>query len=155
MSFFDKIKKGVSEAGQKAKITVEVNRLKLQISAKRRDIETKYKLMGEAYFQAHMQGSTEGLEPELQAYSEDVIRLLEDIAEMQARIKDISNEKSCACGKVVTLDTKFCPNCGHQFDGSEQLVIPDTLARHVNCPSCEKDVEEGARYCSDCGHSLV
>jgi hypothetical protein len=125
MGLFDKIKKGVSGAGTKAKVTVDINRLKLQINSKRRDIDNKYKLMGEAYFHANMHGNTEGLEALLQGYCEDVINHQKQINELQVKIKEMGNEKECSCGRTVELAAKYCPTCGHQFDGTEQIIVLD------------------------------
>lgn len=47
MSFLDKLKSGVSEAGTKAKILVEINRLKLINVGKQNEISGLYKEIGE------------------------------------------------------------------------------------------------------------
>ncbi|GAB6992330.1 hypothetical protein [Paenibacillus pini] len=46
MSFFDKLKSGVTEAGNKAKNAVEINRLKMQNSSKQKEIEHSYQQIG-------------------------------------------------------------------------------------------------------------
>jgi hypothetical protein len=51
LSFLDKMKKGLTEAGSKAKEMVDVGRLSLQIDHKRKEIEQLYAKIGEKTFQ--------------------------------------------------------------------------------------------------------
>lgn len=55
--FFNKVKAGVSEAGNKAKTVVEINRLKLQNNGKQNDIDQQYQVMGKLLFEAVTQGA--------------------------------------------------------------------------------------------------
>jgi hypothetical protein len=45
-SFFNKMKKGVNDAGSMAKAMVDANRFKMQISQLKKEIETKYIELG-------------------------------------------------------------------------------------------------------------
>lgn len=46
------------------------------------------------------------------------------------------------CHSEVSLESRFCPNCGHQM-----VVIK-------KCPGCSKDVTADANFCPSCGLDL-
>jgi membrane protease subunit (stomatin/prohibitin family) len=51
---------------------------------------------------------------------------------------------NCAkCHGEVSLDSRFCPHCGHQM-----VVIR-------KCPSCSKDLGAGDKFCPSCGLDLT
>ncbi|WP_049917358.1 MULTISPECIES: zinc ribbon domain-containing protein [Bacillota] len=116
MGFFDKLKEGASKAADKAKESVEVVRLNSQISAKRKDIEKNYIQIGEAVFQANLSNDLTAAEPAITKSSEQIVALQQEIDELEEKIMEIKDEKDCVCGKVVPIDTKFCPSCGHKFE---------------------------------------
>lgn len=122
MSFFDKLKTGVTEAGNKAKNAVEVNRLKLQNHGKQKEIEQQYMEIGRAVFESmkHRESvDTTALQP---AY-EQIIKLQEEIQLNQLQIAAISDEKQCGCGQLVPVQARFCPGCGHHF--AEVMVVEE------------------------------
>ena len=54
-----------------------------------------------------------------------------------------SQKSSCPeCHQPITVDAKFCPQCGHQ-----QLVFNQ-------CTGCHKNLTPGAKFCSRCGKSV-
>lgn len=54
-----------------------------------------------------------------------------------------SQSYSCPeCQSPVTVDAKFCPQCGHQ-----QIVF-------TRCTSCGKNLTPNAKFCSRCGHAV-
>ncbi|OMF95211.1 zinc ribbon domain-containing protein [Paenibacillus sp. FSL R7-0273] len=120
MSFFDKFKAGVSEAGNKAKTVVEVNRLKLQNSGKQSEIDKQYQSMGKLLFEATLQGSA----LQADAYAVNMNRILALKAEIEANLEQISalgDVKICkGCNSSVPADTRFCPNCGHTFEAPRE-----------------------------------
>ncbi|WP_342564831.1 zinc ribbon domain-containing protein [Paenibacillus sp. FSL R7-0345] len=120
MSFFDKFKAGVSEAGNKAKTVVEVNRLKLQNSGKQSEIDKQYQAMGKQLFEATLQGSPLPTD----AYAVNMSRILALKAEIEANLEQISalgDVKICKdCNSTVPADARFCPNCGHTFEAPRE-----------------------------------
>lgn len=116
MSFFDKFKAGVSEAGNKAKVVVEVNRLKLQNSSKQSEIDKQYQAMGKLLFEATLNE----LQLPREAFAANMGRVLELKAEIEANLQQIAelgDEKQCkSCGNNVPTEARFCPSCGHTFD---------------------------------------
>ncbi len=49
----------------------------------------------------------------------------------------------CSCGKELTTENKFCPNCGKQQ--------PET-AQKWTCPSCGNSNAADANFCTQCGY---
>lgn len=47
------------------------------------------------------------------------------------------------CGNVIPLDSKFCPQCGHQVLVFEQ------------CAGCGKNLSPNAHFCSRCGQAVT
>lgn len=156
MSFLDKLKKGMTEAGNKAKITVEINQIKLQIHSRKKDIEAQYKLMGETYFNHYVHASQEDVRTLLNRYCEKIISIQNEIEQLQEKIKEISNEKSCVCGQVVPRETKFCPSCGHKFDEESNEIVWDDEPQPetVVCASCHSEMAADSKFCPSCGQPV-
>lgn len=119
MNFMDKVKSGFSEAGSKAKIIMEVNKLKLQNSNKQKEIEKRYQAIGRLFFLSAAGRMTEPADHEYQANVEAIMQLEMEIEENLKQIKTISNEKDCVCGKPAPLDARFCASCGRTFPSAE------------------------------------
>ncbi|MFH5182047.1 zinc ribbon domain-containing protein [Paenibacillus sp. TAB 01] len=116
MSFFDKMKQGASDAAKKAQQTVEITKLKTQISLKEREIEKSYAYIGEAVFHSYRNGDWKMAGKDIEGYCLHITGLRRDISVLEAKIKAVKNEKECSCGKIVPLEVKYCPACGLPFD---------------------------------------
>ncbi|WP_449602374.1 zinc ribbon domain-containing protein [Paenibacillus sp. Marseille-Q9583] len=123
MSFFNKVKAGVSEAGNKAKTVVEINRLKLQNNSKQNDIDQQYQVMGKLLFEAVTQGA--GPLPSEQI-EKNISRILELKSEIEVNLQQIaglSDVKHCkACGGNVAIEARFCPSCGSTFEAPNEPI---------------------------------
>ena len=51
--------------------------------------------------------------------------------------------KCTKCGRGGDPEQKFCPQCGGK------MVVPIT-----NCPGCKSMIQEGVKFCTECGHDL-
>ncbi|MFD1955462.1 zinc ribbon domain-containing protein [Paenibacillus thailandensis] len=117
MSFLDKLKAGVAEAGSKAKTVVEINRLKMVNLSKQSDIQQSYQAIGKLVFEAaESAGETltnEQLEPHLSRIRE----LKWEIEQNLQKIANLSETKVCGeCGADVAFDARECPKCGSEFE---------------------------------------
>lgn len=119
MSFMNKVKSGFSEAGSKAKIVVEVNKLKLQNSNKLKEIEKLYQNIGRLFFLNAVGRLEDVAEANYQSDVAEIVRLESEIEENKKQIKTLTNEKDCVCGKPAPLDARFCPSCGHTFSATD------------------------------------
>lgn len=138
-SIFDKIKQGASEAGKQAKIAVEVNRLKMQVNMKQKEMDEKYMEIGKSVYQAQQTGINN--HEELVGYFSQVAAIQDEITGILKKIDEFRNGKECVCGNTVDLDAKFCANCGYRFPE----VTPG------NQCACGCVVEPGCKFCPSCG----
>lgn len=116
MSFMDKVKSGLTEAGSKAKVLVEVNRLKMQNSTKKKEIDESMQQIGNLIFLSSTGRRLEVTNEELQPIFDVILRLESERNDNLKQIKILSNEKECSCGKTVTLEVHFCSSCGKTFE---------------------------------------
>lgn len=116
MSFFDKLKSGVSEAGNKAKIAVEINRMKMQNSSKHKEIEEHYQEIGRSVFHSLTSENQVLNHEQLQPLIQQIITLKDEIQRNQDQMGYVGDEKECICGEKVPITARYCPSCGHAFE---------------------------------------
>lgn len=156
--FFDKLKQGAVEAGKKTQVTVEINRLKLQISTKEKDISKVYTSIGEMVYEAMQQENLEEIYPQVLSRCQEISAKKEEIQQISEKVRLLRDEKMCpACDKVAKLDTKFCSGCGHHFseDSSSLMDEKDLQPDMAVCPSCDKEMESDSKFCGHCGYSVT
>lgn len=162
--FLDKFKKGAAEAGEKAKVLLEVNKIKLQITQKQKEIDDEYKKIGELVFKAYQNETTEDSNGAIEECCKNCIKKREEIQEMEDKVRELneektygaSDDKTCpTCGKLVGSERKFCPACGHNFTAGENHPSTSQVTAKTNvCPTCEAAVEAGSKFCVHCGTKL-
>lgn len=146
MSFFDKLKQGVNDAGQKAKIAVEVNRVKLQIHALQKQMEEKQTSIGGMIYQLFQAGDPISSNAEIDRLCNDITLLQVEVKQLQVKQKEMNHEKECSCGKVIALDAKYCPFCGHDFTKQPEIIEISLETAPSNVPaSVERQEEAGAK----------
>lgn len=115
MSLIDKIKSGVSEAGQKAKIVVEVNKLRIVNVSKQSEINSLYKQIGEKVTQYVDQSIA--LQTSLFASELEQIDMLKfEIEQNTHQINNLNDEKTCPhCKHDNAFDARVCTQCHAPF----------------------------------------
>jgi len=115
MSFFDKLKVGVSEAGNKAKVLVEINKLRLLNTGKTNEINTLYQEIGKMVVTSVEQD--ESLEKENYLLLIEQISILKyEIEQNKMKISNLSDQKECPkCQKMNPIDSRYCMKCGHAY----------------------------------------
>lgn len=116
MSFFDKLKHGVSEAGNKAKVLVEQNKLKLANVSKQSQIDKLHKEIGSKLTELHFAGQPINIE--LFSQQIEAISILKiEIEQNEQEIAALEEEKVCKqCGKENAMLAKICVHCNVPFD---------------------------------------
>ncbi|RAP75277.1 zinc ribbon domain-containing protein [Paenibacillus montanisoli] len=154
MSFFDKVKQGASEAAKKAQQTVEITKLKAQISGKEKEIDKIYTAIGAAVYRAHQAQDMSLAEQEVGNCCKQVDELHVEIGQLEDRIKMLKYEKTCSCGKVVALDARFCPDCGAALgeEPKNETTVGEIV---VICNQCKTENELNAKFCVSCGTGLA
>lgn len=163
MSIFNKLTKGVADAGNKAKLTIETTKLKGQISKNNEEILKYYQAIGQEVYKLH-NAQQITLNDELASKVTSINELLATNANIEKDIKVIWNEKDCTCGQIVSLDTKFCPTCGYHFPEQAPLIheledatvvlgsdSPNETKNNLICSHCDADLAPEAKFCGACG----
>lgn len=153
MGFFDKLKKGASEAGEKAKIMIEINRVKMQISQAQKELQEEFKKIGETTFELYRKGNFDELAELINENCNNCLKKEEEIEALQLEMKEISDTKICPeCNKEVNNDTKFCSSCGYKFEtqDEEEEQINDALI----CSKCNANLDVDSKFCDECGEEI-
>ncbi|THF75094.1 zinc ribbon domain-containing protein [Cohnella fermenti] len=175
--FTETVSKGVSTATEKAQQTVEITKLHTQISGKRKEIDKRFAVIGEAVYQAYLAKDLSQAESQIIPECEAIGGIRKDIEALEDRIRALRNEKECVCGNTVDYETKFCPKCGHKFDipapaaavavpvdsipdeseivdaaePAEEEEQPAVEAATVFCAGCGEELAPGTKFCPSCG----
>ncbi|SEB71120.1 hypothetical protein [Paenibacillus sp. GP183] len=112
MRLFDKIKEAAKKGTILAQEAVDITKINSQISSKKKEIEERYKKIGQNVYDAHRANRREAAEAPILKLCSEVSRLLKEIASLELRLNAIKKEKVCSCGSVVSSDVKYCPKCG-------------------------------------------
>ena len=123
-SMLDKFKAGVADAGSKAKLLVETNRLKLQNNGKKQEMKANYQRIGELVYQMAEEGvrlpARGGLEPLIQ----QIDRLKREVEQNELQIRNLMDVKTCrACGRQVPVVDRYCSGCGRTFEIMQHVVV--------------------------------
>lgn len=137
--FMDKLKQSASKVTDMAQQTVEVTKLSTQITSKKKEIEKRFTLIGEAVYHGNINHDLTSVSDMITSMINEIDSCQQDIMMLEQKISELKNEKVCTCGQVVALDVKFCPACGVKFvedriivTDSEQLDADLELPEHTN-----------------------
>ncbi|ASA19735.1 hypothetical protein [Paenibacillus donghaensis] len=139
VSFLDKFKAGVAEAGNKAKVVVEINRLKLQNNSKQNEIKREYQAMGKLLFEAAVSGAEPLPKVQYEKHVSRILRLKEEINANLWTISELSNAKYIDAVEAatdvtpadLTLPIKALP------DSAGTVALPANPAPQNTAPSPE------------------
>ncbi|ATP41659.1 hypothetical protein CSE16_17365 [Solibacillus sp. R5-41] len=122
MGIFNKLKQGVSDAGNKAKTTVEATRLKGQIANNTGEINDLFLKIGREVFASYNTQTNTQVDENVKAHIININNLLGKNKEIEKNLHKVRNQKDCVCGHTVTLDSEFCSACGHKIAVSAIVV---------------------------------
>jgi len=91
VAFFDQVKKGLGDAGAKAKEMVDVTRLNNQIGQKQKEIEQIYIKIGQAAFKAMQDNTLPEIETSIKDFGQEIIQKQQEIAELERNIAEIKS----------------------------------------------------------------
>lgn len=116
-SFMDKFKAGVADAGSKAKLMVEINKLKLHNSGKKQEMKEHYQRMGELLYQMDEEGKWPPEREPLEPLIQQIHRLKWEVEQNELQIRNLADMKTCkSCGRQVSVSDRYCSGCGHTFE---------------------------------------
>lgn len=136
MSFLDKFKAGMAEAGSKAKTVVEINKLKVINLSKQNDINQSYQEIGRLVYESYERAAGPLPESQLEPHLAGIRQLKWDIEQNLQKISSLSESKKCGdCGADVPFDARECPKCGFAFEvidvtdyETDKVESADTIA---------------------------
>jgi hypothetical protein len=152
MNWIDKLRVGASRAAEKAQRTVEMTKTAAQIAAKRKQIRALHGQIGAAVYEAYKRGDFTSAKTEVELLAEHIGMLEREIGALELELQRLNREKTCACGKSVPFDARFCPECGRKFETAPETI--DTAVEvqaTVRCVRCDAELGAGDRVCLRCG----
>ena len=114
--FFQKIKQGAYTVTDKAQQALEITRLNALILTKKREIKGYYHRMGEMFYSGYLHQNLSPAKEDLIKYCKQIDQVNQEIAELEMKINELKNVKTCACGKSVPAASQVCPECGAAFE---------------------------------------
>lgn len=113
---FDKLKQGAQDAGKKAQVSVEISKLKSQITNKETEIQQTELIVGKLVYDSFEKDSFSENEQKIFSLCKTISGYKKEIQDMENRILILKDEKFCTvCNTVTNLSTKFCSHCGNGF----------------------------------------
>ncbi|MBP1999065.1 ribosomal protein L40E [Paenibacillus shirakamiensis] len=130
MSFFDKFKAGVTEAGNKAKLLVEINRIKLQNKDLKDQMNQHFEDIGRLVYDKfgpdQHQNSERGdiSNAGMNVIFNKIRALKQEIEQNTLHIQNLQDHKTCKkCGAEMPAEAKFCTACGATFEISHNSEV--------------------------------
>ena len=116
----EKIGKAADSAKSTAKLTIEKQKLKNQISAENNSISKTYSDLGKKYYEQSGMNPA----PEYEPFVNSIRVSFERIEDLRLQIQALENDNTCPqCGAPMKKDQQFCQACGARQDGLTD--VPD------------------------------
>ena len=141
MAFFNDIKEKVNKAAQsvsnKTKDSMGISRLSGESRSVSAELDGLFAQVGRTY----VESNGEAIES-LKALCERAAELKARLEEIDAQILQLKNQNVCpSCGAVMTLDARFCSNCGAKMP-EPPVVEPEPEAPAEEEPAAEEPAAE-------------
>lgn len=154
----DTASKSYNTVADKSGKLIEETKLKIAISDKEADIEEIYEQMGQLVYQAYKDGEDVG--KEFTKHSKKIDKINDEIDEMHKKIMFNKNLRKCdECGEVISVDSKFCTNCGVKqkpvkIKEEKKVVKKEDVVVEKVCPECGVVCAPETKFCDKCGHKF-
>lgn len=164
VDFFEKIKESIDKVSIKAKETIEINKIKGQISKiqeqKRKAFEELgsivYEMLGADNLELEkLKEKAEAIKELDRQIKEKEQELLEVQTKAQQEIEGLKSIYKCECGAIIPEGSKFCVNCGKKVEVKEvETVKPEQTTETLHC-KCGAFIHPGAKFCVKCGKRII
>jgi len=150
----DETERAKFETGRALRLQREQSKL-AQMQGQRRD---QLQALGELVWEMFQAGQI--ADPRQATICRQIQGVQQQINDQENQIERIKQEQppeppKCAqCGREVSSNDTFCPNCGGRVSSVEQSAGGTAVAGAQPCPNCGKSVRVGATFCGSCGARL-
>ncbi|MBP1933741.1 rRNA maturation endonuclease Nob1 [Ammoniphilus resinae] len=121
----------IDTATRKSHDVLEINKVNSQIKKKELQVERLYQELGEKVFKDPL---LENLETQnfIEFQVKNIQFALNELQVMKSKVLYLKNHVQCdSCEKIVSIDTKFCPDCGRNIgDLLKSVTKMLALAEH-------------------------
>ncbi|MEN6391199.1 MAG: hypothetical protein ABFD04_12345 [Syntrophomonas sp.] len=154
-NFFDKIKQGVSDTGAKAKIAMDVQRLKQQISSKVKDQNGKYFEIGKLTYEAFKADDFSSFSNQLEGLCNEVTAIQGEIDALQENITELeSQDIGAASGAPAAAPQPQAAAPQVNVAPPQPEAAPAPAAPQTQTCSCGAVIPPGSKFCQECGSKI-
>lgn len=141
MEFIDKLKNIGCETyrytSEKTSKIAKETKLKMKINENKSDIKEIYEKIGKAIYQQHIREEETDIKQEIEQYCSQIDFLCDEIEEIQTQLLNLKDKKKCSvCAKEMSIEDKFCPQCGKEQPKVE-FEETETVNQNSNNPDNE------------------
>lgn len=152
MKWIDKLREGATRAADKAQKTIDATRITAQVAGKRKQIRDVTRKLGVSVYEAYKRGDVSTAEADIVRFAGQIDGLEREIGNLELALQKLNGEKTCACGRVVSVHVRFCPDCGHRFETEPEMVQQALeIEGGLRCIECDAPVSVEDQLCGQCG----
>ena len=131
---------------------IEGTKSKFEISEKEDKIEEIFISMGKTVYEMYKKGENVG--DVLEQNAEKIDDLNKEIEEMEKKLLSNKGLKECCnCGKIIPVDSHFCPKCGTE-QSDVQILKNNEIANKKVCNKCNAICDDEDEFCGNCGEKI-
>lgn len=146
MEIFDKIGDAASKTykftTEKTSKIAKETKLKMKINEYKGDIKDLYLDIGENVYE-NILNHKELEMNEIEEKCNQITEITEKIAEANSEILKLNEKRKCSkCAKEISLNAKFCPNCGTEQEDIREVEVVDEPSENAEVVEAEESNEE-------------
>lgn len=153
-NFFDKIKQGVSDTGAKAKIAMDVQRLKQQINSKGKDMNGKYFELGKLTYEAFKADDFSSFSNQLEGLCNEVTAIQGEIDALQENILELESQDPTAASEAPAAQPNMTAPPQVNAAAPQPEVAPAPAAPQTVTCACGAVLPPGSKFCQECGSKV-
>lgn len=160
----DKVLIGLEKLTTKAKDSIEIVKLKAEISELEKTVNKYYQELGMEVYTMFEKNSlnAEKIREFIDAINEIKAKIIEkqnkliELEEHQKRTdgNTAENYVICSCGTKNTKDSRFCVSCGTRLEQKPGDLAHNTELEVIYC-ECGTQLKPGSKYCTNCGKKVA
>lgn len=148
--------RAVKDASDAVKKAAEKNRLKREIASHEAKLSADFREIGQMFYEENAAAPDE----KYAALFGSVADSRSMIAAKQEELAQVDTSIPCAsCGKRISPDSAFCPQCGTPVKKEEKpepeaAAAPTVVPATIVCERCSASIAADAVFCPECGFKI-